>query len=85
VVGLNNLSIAFRSATGQPVEDATVQVIGNMTHSGMTPTVGVLRSAASGIYQVALDFTMAGDWIIDVTLTPPEGAAVVRRFPVVVR
>jgi hypothetical protein len=81
VVGPNMLTIALLDADGHPVEGAEIEVIGNMTHAGMIPSVGILRGAASGDYRIALDFTMAGDWIIDITLSPPAGKEIVRHLP----
>jgi hypothetical protein len=75
------LVVAVRDEAGQPVTDATVSVEGNMNHAGMTPvlTSSVLDGAdgeEDGRYTLPFQFTMLGDWIIMVKITPQDGDTV---------
>ena len=72
------LVVAVRDKAGQPVTDATVSVEGNMNHAGMTPvlTSSVLDGAdgeEDGRYTLPFQFTMLGDWIVTVKITPRDG------------
>jgi len=84
-VGAGTLLITLRDASGQPVEGARLEVEGNMSHAGMIPVAGAVQSAEAGEYRVAIEWTMAGDWFVDVKFSLPDGAAVTRRFPIGVR
>jgi hypothetical protein len=82
VVGPGVLQFTIRDPAGNPVEGVELKVIGNMSHAGMTPVEGVLQSSAGGAYRVGMDWTMSGDWFVDVTFNIPDGAEVSRRFPI---
>lgn len=84
-VGPGLLTITLRDPVGAPVENAVLAVIGNMNHAGMVPVTGVVQSSAGDMYQVAIDWTMAGDWYVDVTAQTPGGQEIMRRFPIRVR
>jgi YtkA-like len=84
-VGPGALTITLRDPAGAPVENATLAVVGNMSHAGMVPVTGVVQSSAGGAYKVAIDWTMSGDWYVDVTAQVPDGEEIVRRFPIRVK
>ena len=72
-VGETSLTVTLTDANGQPVTEAEVAVRGDMSHAGMTP---VLRSGLPeepGVYTVPFAWTMAGDWILTVDFTLPDG------------
>ena len=79
------MTITLRDATGAPVENATLAVIGNMSHAGMVPVTGVVQAVAGDTYHVTIDWTMSGDWYVDVTAQTPDGKEIVRRFPIRVK
>lgn len=58
---------------GQPVEGATIDIEGNMTHAGMEPVLIEAQERAPGKYQATLDWTMGGEWIVTVRATLPDG------------
>lgn len=74
-------------ADGEPVEDADVEVTGDMTHAGMTPVIADAPEEEPGRYRTtSFAFSMAGDWVVtaDVTLddgrsASAEAATTVRR------
>ncbi len=57
-----------------PVEGATVQVVGDMTHAGMAPVQAAAQPDPDGAYRTEdFAFTMAGDWVLSIDVTYPDG------------
>lgn len=84
-VGPTQLRIILTDAQGQPVDDATLNIEGNMTHAGMTPVFTQRSGGDKGQYLVPFEWTMRGDWIVTVEVTLADGRGVTRQFPVVVQ
>lgn len=64
---------------GEPVEGAGVEIVGDMTHAGMAPVLADATDAdgAAGVYlSEDFEFSMAGDWILTVDVTYPDGSEV---------
>jgi hypothetical protein len=58
----------------QAVEDATVQITGDMTHAGMEPVFADTQQIEPGLYETQdFAFTMSGDWFITADITLPDG------------
>ncbi len=79
--GASYLQVRVTGTDGAPVTDAQVSLEGNMNHAGMVPVISepVTDDAdgdADGVYQVPFEFTMFGDWIITVSVTAADGAAI---------
>jgi hypothetical protein len=73
-VGPVRLIVSLQDTLGNPMEGAEVRVEGNMTHAGMVPIHGTAQSLGQGTYVVPdFRFTMAGDWVLTVTATLPDG------------
>jgi hypothetical protein len=72
VVGPATLSCALRDA-GRPVDDATVRVVGLMTHPGMAPVPVRTTARGGGRYDGVFSFTMPGDWALVVTAQLTDG------------
>ncbi len=85
VVGDGVVVLTVRDAAGQPVAGATVEIEGNMSHAGMKPSFGKAEGGQGGVYRVPLQWTMGGDWYVDVKLTLADGKIATRRFPVTVK
>jgi hypothetical protein len=82
-VGPGALTFTLRDPAGQPVEGAQIAVEGNMSHAGMVPVAGAPASASTGgEYRVEMDWSMSGDWFVDVKFTLTDGAVVARRLPI---
>ena len=74
VVGQARLIITMEDTSGAPMEDARIVVEGNMSHAGMTPVVDTAQAEGSGQYGISdFRFTMAGDWILSLHATLPDG------------
>lgn len=80
--GAATVTLRLADATGRPLSGARINVEGNMSHAGMRPVFGEAREAEPGRYQAVIEFTMAGDWIIQLHLTLPDGSKVERQFEV---
>jgi len=74
--GDSTLMITVKDADGNPINDATVAVHGDMDHEGMTPVDGESTSAQNGMYHVPFEWTMGGGWILDVTVTLPDNKGI---------
>ncbi|MGJ3239566.1 MAG: copper chaperone PCu(A)C [Anaerolineae bacterium] len=62
------------SQNGEPVNDATVSVRGDMNHAGMVPVLpDAVSEGENGLYEIPFEFTMGGDWIITVDVLLPDG------------
>ena len=84
-VGAGVVVLALRDATGQPVNDAKVTIEANMSHAGMVPVNAEVTGGQDGVYRLPLQWTMAGDWYVDVRFTLADGQVIGRRFPAVVK
>ena len=59
---------------GAAVAGATVRVVGDMTHAGMVPVVADATDVGGGTYRTSdFLFDMAGDWVLSVDVTYPDG------------
>jgi hypothetical protein len=77
----STLSISLAGADNQAIDGAQVQVEGNMSHAGMVPVLATAAPAGSGVYKATMTWTMAGDWVLTVKATLPDGRTVTREFP----
>jgi hypothetical protein len=84
-VGLSTLLIEVRDENAEAISDAQITVIGNMSHEGMGATEANGSRAENGVYRIPFEWTMGGDWYVDVTVTLASNAGVVqKRFEVFV-
>src|SRR4051794_5409845 len=63
-VGKAKVTLRLEDALGKPVEGATLQLEGNMSHAGMKPVFATAKETDAGRYQADMEFTMGGDWFI---------------------
>lgn len=71
-VGEATLLITLTDPAGQPVDNATINVQGDMNHAGMVPEFGETDSSTDGVYKVPFNWSMAGSWILEITATLPD-------------
>lgn len=64
----------------EAINDATVEVRGDMNHAGMQPVIRTIEEAEDGVYTTDFDWTMAGDWIITVSATLADDTVVSEEF-----
>jgi hypothetical protein len=75
------LLITLLDAQKQPINDATIEVRGDMTHAGMQPVSATVEGGTEGQYQTPFRWTMGGDWVLTVTATLANGTVVTKTFP----
>jgi hypothetical protein len=76
VRGQNRFVLAFRSASGQPLDVGSVTVSASMTMPGMAPMVAPIElrpAGRAGAYALTGDFAMSGAWKFDVRWDGPAG------------
>ena len=83
-VGDAELVITITDSEGSPVSGATLDIRGDMSHAGMAPVLAEGISGENGVYRVPFEWTMAGDWIVTVTATLPDGQLVEESFELAV-
>jgi len=83
-VGPAVLTVNLSGATAATLARATVQVVGHMTHPGMTPAVATVTARGPDVYDAAVDFTMPGDWVLVATVRLHDGRRLEARVPVTV-
>lgn len=73
-IGDATLLVTVNTDEGNPVNDATVNARGDMTHAGMMPVIpDAVSEAEEGVYSIPFEFTMGGDWLITVDVTLANG------------
>jgi hypothetical protein len=85
IVGPSVLAVTLKDDAGQPVDGASLEVEANMSHAGMVPVLASAAASQAGLYRVPLQWTMAGDWVVDLKFILPDGRRVVRRHAVGVK
>ncbi len=80
--GAATLTVRVTDTNAHPVPDAAVTVEGNMTHAGMAPVLASATGGQNGEYVTPFTWTMAGDWVVTVKVTLPDGRQAQADFPV---
>ena len=71
--GAVTIDLKLTDKNGAAVSGARVDLEGNMTHAGMAPVSSEAKEIETGKYRGTLQLTMAGDWIVLVHVTLPDG------------
>lgn len=82
--GDGHLAFRVTDAGEQPIDTATLQIRGDMTHAGMLPIEATATADEDGVYRTPIRWTMAGDWIITVEATLSDGRRATQSFNVTV-
>jgi hypothetical protein len=83
-VGDSMLIVTVLDADGQPVNDAKVTARADMNHAGMVPEIETVESGTDGEYTIPFEWSMAGDWIIEVTVELESGVSQSQTFDLLV-
>ena len=70
------------AASSRPLSGARVRLEGNMTHAGMTPVFAEAEEVGPGRYRATLEFTMGGDWVVQIRAALRDGRRVERQLEV---
>ncbi len=81
-VGESSLVVILADADNTPINDATVEIRGDMNHAGMLPELTTVEGGNNGRYVLPFNWTMGGDWILTVTATLSDGSQAVEEFDV---
>ena len=81
-VGVATIDLKLTDKNGAPVGSARVDLEGNMSHAGMSPVNSEAKEIETGKYRGTLQLTMAGDWIVLVHITLPDGQKLQRQIEV---
>jgi hypothetical protein len=85
VVGPSQLVVTVTDSAGQPLDNAILEIEGNMSHAGMVPVLAETTTGDDGRATVPFEWTMGGDWLVTVQATLPDGQTATQEFPVTVR
>ncbi len=58
----------FHKTSSQPIEDATVQIMGKMRYMGHGDFLAIPLQSNAGHYVVPLSFSMPGEWLVDLDI-----------------
>lgn len=84
-VGSSNLLVSLTTGDGTPLSDAQIFVTGTFNHPGMIPLSGRGQpQQADGMYPVRMRWSMAGDWVIDITALLPDETVIKEQYTVYV-
>jgi hypothetical protein len=67
------IRITLQDSRGRPMRGADLRVEAHMAHPGMAPVIGRAVEREADAYEVPLQFTMAGDWVLHVSGTLADG------------
>lgn len=79
-VGEGAIIVTLTTDDGDPITDATVSLRGDMTHAGMTPELAETSDNAGGLYRLDFNWSMAGEWLVDVEVALPNSEVARERF-----
>ena len=81
-VGQVAITLRVTDASRKALMGAEIKLEGNMSHAGMSPVFANTQEVAPGEYRANMELSMAGDWIILVHLTLPDGSKLERQFEI---
>jgi hypothetical protein len=76
------VTLTLADAAGKPVAGAHIAIEADMSHAGMSPRFADAKEANPGRYQAHLEFQMAGDWVMLLHVTLPDGTKLERQIDV---
>jgi hypothetical protein len=76
------IRLRVTDASRKLLTGAEIKLEGNMSHAGMSPIFANTQDVAPGEYRASLELSMAGDWIILVHLSMPDGSKLERQFEI---
>ncbi len=78
-IGETTLSLSVM-AGDHPVTVDKLTIRGDMDHAGMSPVIREIEGEDDGQYTVPFEWTMAGDWYVEVNATLLDGEQFLQRF-----
>lgn len=81
-MGVATVTLKLADRASKPIAGARIAVEADMSHAGMSPRFADAKEAEPGRYQAHVEFQMAGDWVILLHITLPDGRRLERQFDV---
>ncbi|HME61769.1 MAG TPA: efflux RND transporter periplasmic adaptor subunit [Candidatus Binatia bacterium] len=81
--GENVIRLKISNKAGQPIKDAQVSFVFNMTMPGMVPSKGEGKLSKDGFYETKTMLAMAGQWEVTVIVRRPGQKEIQEKFIVV--
>lgn len=81
-MGPASITLKLADVGGTPVAGAKIAIEADMSHAGMSPVVAEAKEDEPGRYLAHLEFPMAGDWVVLLHITLPDGKKLKRQFDV---
>jgi Cu(I)/Ag(I) efflux system membrane fusion protein len=81
--GENVIRLKIADKSGQPIKDAQVSFVFNMTMPGMVPSKGEGKLSQDGFYETKTMLAMAGQWEVTVIVRRPGQKEIQEKFSVV--
>jgi len=81
--GENVIRLKITDKAGQPIKDAQVSFVFNMTMPGMVPSKGEGKLSKDGFYETKTMLAMAGQWEVTVIVRRPGQKELQEKFTVV--
>ena len=81
--GENIIRLKITDKAGQPIKDARVSFVFNMTMPGMVPSKGEGKLSKDGFYETKTMLAMAGQWEVTVIVRRPGQKEIQEKFIVV--
>jgi len=79
-VGGATIAVRLLDRAGKPAAGASITVEADMSHPGMSPAFA--KEAEPGRYSASVQFGMAGDWVILLHISLPNGQKIEQQFEV---
>ena len=76
-----DLTIHLKDHQNQPISNAKVNIEANMSHPGMVPQLFEAKAFENGFYKIHFIPTMAGDWLLFVTIKEASGRVIKEEIP----
>ena len=76
------ITIKLLDGSNEPIAGARIKLEGNMSHAGMAPVLAEAKEIGPGRYRTNMNLSMAGDWLVLVHLTLPDGREMDQQFEI---
>lgn len=76
------LMIQIVDENGVGMGELVLNIRGDMSHAGMAPVIVDEVAGEAGSFAVPFEWTMAGDWLVNIRATLQDGRMLIRTFPV---
>lgn len=81
LIGETTLLLAVTDKDGNAITDpGALRVRGDMSHAGMVPVFAETDQSSNGVFSLPFTWTMAGGWIVEASLTLPNGERAAETF-----